>query len=107
MKTIVAVMLAGVVTVAGLGVPRAWAESTIVLGREDSTPRTLRIKPGDDVRFINATGGKAQLWFGDGLRLFVEPGGSLVTFDRVGAYDYSVHVSEAKAGAHNGEVVVD
>jgi hypothetical protein len=59
MKTFVAVVLAGVVTVAGLGVPRAWAESTIVLGRDDSTPRTLRITAGDDVRFINATGGKA------------------------------------------------
>ena len=107
MKTIVAVVLAGVVTVAGLGVPPASAESTIVLGRDDSTPRTLRVKPGDGVRFINATGGQAQLGFGNGLRLFVRPGGSLVTFDRVGTYDYSVHVSEAKAGAHNGEVVVD
>jgi plastocyanin len=107
MKTFVAVVLAGVVTVAGLGVPRAWAESTIVLSRDDSTPRTLRITPGDDVRFINATGGKAQLWFPDGLRLFVEPGGSLVTFDRAGSYDYSVHVSGAKVSAHNGEVVVD
>ena len=107
MKTFVAVVLAGVVTVAGIGVPRAWAESTIVLSRNDSTPRTLRIKPGDDVRFINSTGGKAQLSFQDGLRLFVEPGGSLVKFDRAGGYDYSVHVSETKASAHNGEVVVD
>jgi plastocyanin len=107
MKTFVAVVLAGVVTVAGIGMPRAWAESTIVLSRDDSTPRTLRIKPGGDVRFINSTGGKAQLWFQDGLRLFVEPGGSRVQFDRAGSYDYSVHVSETKAGAHNGEVVVD
>lgn len=73
----------------------------------DPAPRTLHLKPGDDVRFVNATGGKAQLWFPDGLRLFVAPGGSLVRFDRAGTYDYSVHVSEAKAGAHNGEVVVD
>jgi len=58
MKTFVAVVLAGVVTVAGIGVPRAWAESTIVLSRDDSTPKTLRIKPGDDVRFINSTGGR-------------------------------------------------
>ena len=28
-------------------------------------------------------------------------------FDRAGSYDYSVHVSGAKASAHNGEVVVD
>jgi len=107
MKTFVAVVLAGVVTVAGIGVPGAWAESTIVLGRDDSAPRTLTIVPGDDVRFINATGGRAQLWFPDGLRLFVEPGGSLVRFDRAGTYDYSVHVSQTKAGAHNGEVVVN
>lgn len=112
MKTFMAVgvaaILAGVVAVAGLGVPRAVAaESTIVLGRTDSTPRTLKIKPGEDVRFINGTGGQAQLWFEDGLRLFVQPGGSLVRFDRVGTYDYRVHVSEAKAGAHRGEVVVD
>lgn len=107
MKTFVAVVLAGVVTVAGISVPRAWADSTIVLSRDDSTPRTLRIEPGGRVRFINSTGGKAQLWFSDGLRLFVEPGGSLVKFDRAGSYDYSVHVSETKASAHNGEVVVD
>jgi plastocyanin len=108
MKTFVAVVLVGVVTIAGIGVPKAWATSTITLSRNDSTPRTLKIKPGDDVRFINATGGRAQLWFGGqhGLRLFVSPGGSLVKFDRAGTFDYSVNVSEAKASAHNGEVVV-
>jgi hypothetical protein len=37
----------------------------------------------------------------------VEPGGSLVQFDRAGDYDYTVHVSETKAGAHHGEVIVD
>jgi plastocyanin len=107
MKTFVAMALAGVVAVAAIGMPRAWAEQTIVLGRTDSTPRTLRIAPGDKVRFINATGGKARLWFSDGLRLVVEPGGSVVKFDRRGTYDYSVSVSETKASAHNGEVVVD
>jgi hypothetical protein len=78
-----------------------------VLGPTDSTPRTLKIKPGEDVQFINGTGGHAQLWFEDGLRLFVPPGGSLVRFDRVGTYDYRVHVSEAKAGAHRGEMIAD
>jgi plastocyanin len=107
MKTVIAAILAGVVMVAGFGVPRAWAISTISLGRDDSTPRTLRIKPGDEVRFVNATGGRVQLWFPDGLRLFVAPGGSVVKFDRPGDYDYSVHVSGTKAAAHNGEVVVD
>ena len=76
--------MAVVQPIAGIGVPKAWATSTITLSRNDSTPRTLNLKPGDDVRFINATGGQAQLWFGgrDGLRLFVSPGGTLVKFDR-------------------------
>jgi hypothetical protein len=37
----------------------------------------------------------------------VEPGGTVVKFDRAGTYDYSLHVRETKASAHNGEVVVD
>lgn len=108
MKTLLTVMLAGVVALAAAGAPRAWAASTVVLGRVDSTPRKLVIKPGDDVRFINGTGGRAELWFGgrNGLRLFVEPGGTLVKFDRAGTYDYSVDVSGTKASAHNGEVIV-
>jgi hypothetical protein len=33
------------------------------------------------VRFVNSTGGQAQLWFGaqPGLRLLVEPGGTVVS----------------------------
>jgi hypothetical protein len=65
MKTFVAMALAGVVAAAAIGVPCAWAEHTIVLGR------------------------------------------TVVKFDRRGIYDYRVPVSETKASAHNGEVVVD
>jgi len=32
---------------------------------------------------------------------------TVVKFDRRGIYDYRVSVSETKASAHNGEVVVD
>ncbi len=86
----------------------AGAEATVKVTREQNTPATVVITVGDEVRWVNQSGGVAHVWFGgdDAIRLYVGRGGSRVRFDKPGTYDYTVHVSGTKVHAHTGTVVV-
>jgi plastocyanin len=52
-----------VVLVAVLGTGEAWAGAKVTVTREESKPRTVEIKAGDEVRFVNASGSTAHVWF--------------------------------------------
>ena len=102
-------VLAGVVMLTfGLGVGGVWAIAKVTLAQEGSRPRTLEIRAGEAVQFINASGNTAHLWFGenDAIRFYVERTGSTIKFERPGTYDYTVHVTAAKVHAHTGRIVV-
>jgi plastocyanin len=87
----------------------AAAQGKITVTREESKPATLEVKAGEDVRWINASGGTAHVSFGgnDAVRFYVgSKDGNRIKFDKPGTYDYTVHVSGTKAHAHTGKVVV-
>jgi plastocyanin len=91
-----------------LGVGGAGAEAKVTVTREENKPQKVEIKAGEEVRFINASGGTAHVWFAgnDAIRFFVGKAGSTVKFDKPGIYEYTVHVTGVKAHAHTGSVVV-
>jgi plastocyanin len=85
----------------------AWAATTITVTREESKPQKAEVKVGEEVRWVNASGGLAHISFAgnDGIRFYLGNEGR-VTFDKPGTYDYTVHISGTKAHAHTGTVVV-
>ena len=105
-KVVLAVALA--VALVSLGAARAWAEVKVTVTREESRPKTVEIKPGEEVRFDNASGGIAHVMFAgsDGVKFYLGTGTNKVKFEKPGTYDYTVHVSGTKVHAHTGSVVV-
>lgn len=102
--------LAGVVMLTVvLGVGGAWAaETKVTVTREENKPQTAEIKAGDEVQFINASGGTAHVWFAgnDAIRFYVGRAGSTVKFEKPGTYGYTVHVTGSKVHSHTGTIVV-
>ena len=87
----------------------AWAGATVKVTREENKPDPVEVKVGEEVAFINATGGgHAHVSFegNDAVQFSVGHGGSQVSFDKPGTYRYTVHISGMKAHAHTGTVVV-
>jgi len=98
----------GAVTLAlALGAGSAWAQAKITVTREESKPQKIEVKAGEEVRWVNASGGTAHISFsgGDAVRFYLGKEGR-VKFDKPGTYDYTVHISGVKGHAHNGTVVV-
>ena len=95
---------------AGLAMDQAWAEAKVTVTREESNPKTVEVKAGEEVRFINQSGGNAHVWFGgqDAVKFYIGGKGSAgrVRFDKPGTYEYTVHISGTKAHSHTGSVVV-
>jgi len=91
-----------------MAVGGAWAEVKVTVTREDNNPRIVEIKAGEEVRFVNASGSTAHVWFAghDAVRFYIGKGGSRVKFDKPGTYDYTVHVTGGKVHSHTGAVVV-
>ena len=86
----------------------AWAGATVKVTREDNKPDPVEVKVGEEIAFINATGGgQAHVSFEgtDAVQFNVGRGGR-VRFDKPGTYRYTVHISGVKAHAHTGTVVV-
>ena len=108
MKTVV-VMCIGV-TMLALSSTSAWAEGKVRITREESQPRNVEVKAGEQVRFINSAAQTVHVWFGgdDAPRFYVPAGsdGAKVKFDKPGTYEYSVHVTAGKVHTHTGTVVV-
>jgi len=87
----------------------AWAGATVKVTREENKPDPVEVKVGEEIAFINATGGgQAHVSFegNDAVQFNVGHGGGHVRFDRPGTYRYTVHISGVKAHAHTGTVVV-
>ena len=102
-------VLARVVVLAlALGAGEAWAGAKVTVTREESKPQTVEIKAGEEVWFVNASGGTAHVSFAgnDAIQFYVGKGDSKVKFEKPGTYSYTVHVSGVKAHAHTGAVVV-
>lgn len=85
----------------------AWAEGKVTVTREESKPQKLEVKVGEEVRWVNASGGTAHIWFAgaDGYRFYLGKEGR-VKFDKPGTYEYSVHISGTKSHTHTGTVLV-
>lgn len=90
------------------GVAGVWAEAKVTVTREESKPQTVEIKAGEEVWFVNASGGTAHVWFAgnDAIQFYVGRGDSKVKFDKAGTCDYTVHISGVKGHSHTGTIVV-
>jgi plastocyanin len=109
MRRTLFVMLVAVLAVSGVAYGTAWAGATVKVTREDNRPDPVEVKVGEEVAFINATGGgHAHVSFegNDAVQFNVGHGGSQVKFGEPGTYRYTVHVSGVKGHAHTGTVVV-
>jgi len=90
-----------------LGVGAAWAQAKVTVTREESKPQKVEVKAGEEVRWVNGSGGTAHVAFAgaDGISFYIGKEGR-VKFDKPGTYDYTVHVTGTKVHAHRGTVVV-
>ncbi len=108
MRRVMSVLTGVVMLTFALGVGGAWAEAKVTVTREESKPQTVEVKAGEEVRFINASGSTAHVWFAgnDAIRFYVGRAGSNVKFDKPGTYEYTVHVTAGKVHSHTGSIVV-
>jgi plastocyanin len=56
-----------------LGIGTACAAAKITVAREESKPQKVEVKTGEEVRWINATGGTAHVQFAgaDGISFYI------------------------------------
>jgi plastocyanin len=101
------------VTALALGVGSVWAATKVTITREKNEPESVEIKAGDEVEWVNASGGTVHIWFGgdDAIRFYVGGRGtrkssSLTKFEKPGTYEYTVHVTGIKPHSHTGKVIV-
>jgi plastocyanin len=85
----------------------SWAQSKVTVSREESKPQKVEVKVGEEVRWVNGSGGTAHVEFSGapGINFHIGKEGR-VKFDKPGTYDYVVHISGVKGQAHTGTVVV-
>jgi plastocyanin len=109
MRQVMAAALGASALILTLGAGGAWAQAKVTVTREESKPKTVEIKAGEEVRFINASGQTAHVWFAgnEAIRFYVGTGasGSAVKFEKPGTYEYTVHITGGKTHAHTGTVV--
>ena len=92
-------------TLASVG--SAWADAKVTVTREENKPAKVSVKAGEEVRWVNATGGTAHITFGKNApQFYLGKGNNRVKFTEPGTYEYSVHVSGVKGHAHTGTVEV-
>jgi len=108
MKALMLGVLLAATAVVGAGVGTAWAQAKVSITREESKPKTVEIKAGGTVQFINNTGGTAHVMFAgnDAYMFYVGKNESRIKFEKPGTYEYTAHVSATKVHAHTGSVVV-
>ncbi len=106
MKRMVAISVVFAMTLA-FGLGDAGAAAKVTVSREANKPEKVEVKAGEEVRWVNATGGTAHVEFAgaNGIKLYVGKEGR-VTFDKPGTYEYTVHITGVKGHAHTGTVVV-
>src|SRR5262245_31124634 len=111
MRRRVTMLMATVVLTSMLAVGGAGAEGKMTITREESKPKDVEVKAGEEIRFINLSGQTVHVWFGGSgtaPRFYVPAGsgGARVKFDKPGTYEYTAHVTGGKVHAHTGSVVV-
>jgi plastocyanin len=107
-RTLLVVLVIAVAATVAMGVDGAWAQAKVIVTREENKPKNVEIKAGQEVLFINQSGGMAHVWFAgaDAVKFYVGTSASRVKFDKPGTYEYTVHVSGTKLHSHTGSVVV-
>ena len=107
MRQRVAVGIGAVTLALALGAGGAWAQAKVTVTREESKPQKVEVKVGEEVRWVNGSGGTAHVAFAgaSGISFYIGKEGR-VKFDKPGTYDYTVHISGVKAHAHTGTIVV-
>jgi plastocyanin len=103
MRRILFVTFMVMLAVSMIGYGTAWAGVTVQVTREANKPDPVEVKVGEEVAFVNATGGgHAHVSFegNDAVQFNVGHGGSQVRFDKPGTYRYTVHLSGVKAPSH-------
>jgi plastocyanin len=103
--TVILAIILAMTLVSVLGT--AWAQAKVTVTREESKPQKVEVKVGEEVRWVNGTGGSAHVAFAgaDGIEFYIGKEGR-VKFDKPGTYDYTVHISGVKGHAHTGTIVV-
>jgi plastocyanin len=85
----------------------AWAEAKVTVTREANKPEKVSVNAGEEVHWVNATGGTAHIMFGKNApQFYLGKGDNRVKFNEPGTYEYTVHVSGVKGHAHTGTVEV-
>src|SRR4029453_3818451 len=71
------------------------AKAKVTVTREENKPKSVEVKAGQEVQFINQSGGNAHVWFAgnDAVKFYVGTAASRIKFDNPGTYEYTVHVS--------------
>jgi plastocyanin len=107
MKRLVGIAaLLAITTALGFG-PAGAAETKVRVSREENKPQKVEIKVGDEVSWVNGTGGMAHVEFADtGLAFYIGGKEGKVKFEKAGTYEYTVHISGVKSHAHTGTIVV-
>ena len=85
MRRILFVTFMAVLAVSTVAHGTAWAGATVKVTREENKPDPVEVKVGEEVAFINATGGgQAHVSFegNDAVQFNVGRGGSQVKFDK-------------------------
>ena len=108
MKALLIGVVIAVAAPVAVGVDGAWAQAKVTVTREENKPKNVEIKVGEEVQFINQSGGTAHVWFAgnDAVKFYVGTSASRIKFDKPGTYEYTVHVTGTKGHSHTGSVVV-
>ena len=108
MKALVMAVLVAVAVTVAVGVDGVWAQAKVIVTREENKPKSVEVKAGEEVQFINQSGGTAHVWFAgnDAVKFYVGTSASRVKFEKPGTYEYTVHVTGTKVHSHTGSVVV-
>ena len=98
-------VVAGALTLALVG--GAWAAEKVTVTREENRPAKVSIKPGEEVYWVNGTGGTAHITFGrNAPQFYLGKADNRIKFTEPGTYEYTVHVSGVKGHSHTGTVEV-
>ncbi len=85
----------------------AWAAEKVTVRREENKPAKVSIKAGEEVYWVNGTGGTAHITFGrNAPQFYLGKGDNRIKFTEPGTYEYTVHVSGVKGHGHTGTVEV-
>jgi plastocyanin len=85
----------------------AAAAEKVRVNREENKPAKVTIKAGEEVYWVNGSGGTAHITFGKNApQFYLGKGDNRIKFTEPGTYEYTVHISGVKGHSHTGTVEV-